>query len=303
VAKSEVQDDLRAHVAAHPEAPHEVFDFLAQHWIKYLVVVRARDGAASEGWKAAAEATEKLLWSVEPKPTIDDHRALTKAIPPLLKSLRVGIAAGGIEEPVASAFFQQLMQCHTAALRAATLAPPAKGKDAKPASRAGQPEFEFDFTRPVELDNPFGAGKVQVNDGDLDFTGEASAAPAVPAAANAVEPGKKAAMPKTQVARLPSKLVVGAWVTVEDAVSRHARPSRLHYVSPRKSHYLFVDRQGNKVFECSRTMLARRIKLGEVVMLDGEPDASLFDRILETLFGKAKKGAGQGAPAGALAPA
>ena len=114
---------------------------------------------------------------------------------------------------------------------------------------------------------------------------------------------KKAAKPKIQVARLPSKLVVGAWVTVEDAVSRHARPSRLHYVSPRKSHYLFVDRQGNKVFECSRTMLARRIKLGEVVMLDGEPDASLFDRILETLFGKAKKGTGHGAPAGALAPA
>jgi hypothetical protein len=36
-------------------------------------------------------------------------------------------------------------------------------------------------------------------------------------------------------------------------------------------------------------MLARRLKLGEVVMLDGEPDASLFDRIMEGVFGKLKK--------------
>jgi hypothetical protein len=55
-----------------------------------------------------------------------------------------------------------------------------------------------------------------------------------------------------------------------------------------KSHFLFVDRRGKKVYECSRSMLARRIKLGEVALLDGEPDASLFDRIVEGLFGKLK---------------
>ena len=57
-------------------------------------------------------------------------------------------------------------------------------------------------------------------------------------------------------------------------------------MSPRKSHFLFVDRRGNKVFECSRSMLARKIKLGQVALLDGEPDASLFDRILAGLFGR-----------------
>jgi hypothetical protein len=84
-------------------------------------------------------------------------------------------------------------------------------------------------------------------------------------------------------------MVVGAWVSVEDAQERHARPARLHYVSPLKSHFLFVDRQGNKVFECSRTMLARRLSIREVVMLAGEPDTSLFDRIMEGIFGKLKK--------------
>ena len=38
-------------------------------------------------------------------------------------------------------------------------------------------------------------------------------------------------------------------------------------------------------------MLARRLKLGEVTLLDGEPDASLFDRIMDGLFGKLKAAA------------
>jgi hypothetical protein len=92
--------------------------------------------------------------------------------------------------------------------------------------------------------------------------------------------------------RLPSALVVDAWVAIEDPQSRHERPARLHYVSPLKSHFLFVDRQGNKVFECSRTMLARRLSLGQIVMLAGEPDTSLFDRIMEGIFGKLRKPAG-----------
>ncbi len=64
------------------------------------------------------------------------------------------------------------------------------------------------------------------------------------------------------------------------------QPAKLHYVSPMKSHFLFVDRKGNKVYECSRSMLARRIDNSEVRILEGEPDASLFDRIMGSLFGK-----------------
>ena len=60
----------------------------------------------------------------------------------------------------------------------------------------------------------------------------------------------------------------------------------LHYVSPMKSHFLFVDRRGNKVFECSRSVLKRRLDNFEIAILDEEPDTSLFDRILNSLFGK-----------------
>ena len=293
IAKVEAQDELRARVAAHPAVPNPVFDFLGEHWIKYLVLVRARDGGNSDAWLAAIETTERLLWSVEPKPTIDDHRALTKAIPPLLAALKAGVKEGGLDEADAADFYQALMECHKAALRAATQDP------TESPSRLAPP-IELGFVRAVTLDNPFGGGKVEVAEDDLDFTGVSAAANEGLALESGTQPARRARM--RQVVALPKEMVAGAWVTVEDPQHK-ARPARLHYVSPLKSHYLFVDRQGNKVFECSRTMLARRLKLGEVVMLDGEPDASLFDRILETIFGKAKTSAGHATQAGALAPA
>jgi hypothetical protein len=278
LAKSEVQDDLRARVAAFPEMPHAVFEFLAQHWIKYLVVVRARDGASSEPWRAASQVTDQLIWSVQPKTTQDDRRALAKSIVELLRSLKAGVTAGGIEAEAATKFYGALMECHTAALRPVQ---PGAAHETPKAFETAAPEL--DFTARVTIDNPFGEGKVEVTDDDLDFTGQAATAMEI-----ATDAPKRPSRPAQKV-RLPSALVVGAWVTVEEAQSRHDRPARLHYVSPLKSHFLFVDRQGNKVFECSRTMLARRLNLGEVVLLEGEPDSSLFDRIMEGIFGKLKK--------------
>ena len=132
---------------------------------------------------------------------------------------------------------------------------------------------------------------------DLDFTAqpataalEAPAAPApAPPAAGSAAP-KPAKAPKRDTIPLPARMVEGAWVELLGA-DDEPQAAKLHYVSPMKSHFLFVDRQGRKVFECSRSMLSRRVKLGEVTLLDGEPDASLFDRIMDGIFGKLKAAA------------
>ncbi|MGE5616217.1 MAG: DUF1631 family protein, partial [Bacillota bacterium] len=110
-----------------------------------------------------------------------------------------------------------------------------------------------------------------------------------PAAGSAPQrPARGTAVP------LPVRMVEGAWVEIamDDG---EPKPARLYYVSPMRSHFLFVDRRGNKVYECSRTMLARRLEDGGISLLDAEPDGSLFDRIMQGLFGKL--GASAPAPA------
>jgi len=278
--------------------------------------VHARDGRQSESWKSALETVDQLLWSVAPKPTPEERRKLPGVIPGLLKRVKLGVAAGGVDEAVATAFFGEMMKLHTDVMRPPPAAPPTKRKEkekAVAASAAGTPARPqpapdakpapapaeakdghgdlLDFTAPITLNNPFGEGKVDVSAEDLDFTaapGSLSVETAPPSAAPGAAPAphRGGTKPRDTI-RLPSGMVVGAWVEIiEAAGGEHRHPAKLHYVSPMKSHFLFVDRRGKKVYECSRSMLARRLKLGEMWLLDGEPDSSLFDRILEGLFGK-----------------
>jgi hypothetical protein len=328
LAKAVAQEELRARMVAAPDAPRPVMEFLAQHWIKDLVIAHARHGKDSDAWKQALETVEQLLWSVAPKASVEEQRQLARSVPALLKGLRAGIAEAGIDDAAAQAFMGELMKCHTDVMRApvASAKKDAAAPAAKPeaaAAKAGAPaprrqlpppDDVLDFTTPVTVNNPFGEGTVEVSSDDLDFTSFDAAAvpaapsapapaPAAPAAAPAAEAkgAARPAKPRQSSVRLPTAMVVGAWVEVVTGTDGTHKPARLHYVSPLKSHFLFVDRQGQKVYECSRTMLARRIKLGEVRLLPGEPDASLFDRIFEGLFGKLKSKGNAGAAAAALA--
>jgi len=338
VAKAVAQDEIFTRVQAAASAPRPVIEFLAQQWIKVLVIAHARDGKDSDAWKGALETIDVLLASLAPKATMDERRQLARTIPGLLKRLKEGAAAGGIDAAASTAFFTELMKCHTELMQATPAAPkppekvkketatadaaggkpaavPAKpGAGAKAATPAKAPagasgkaadaktaaEDFLDFTAPIVVENPFGGGKVEVSTEELDFTADSAPALAEPAAPDSVKaPTGRITVPtrgrKRALIHLPTAMIMGAWVDVLDADGATRRPAKLHYVSPKKSHFLFIDRQGKKLFECSRSMLARRLKIGEVTMLDGEPDASLFDRIMGGIFGKLKAGAPAGA--------
>ncbi len=323
IAKAAAQEEIVARVEKAPHAPRVIVEFFVQHWIKYMLIVHARDGKDSEGWKTALDTIDQLLWSTEPKATVEERRKLASSVPGILKRVREGVTGAGIAAGDSTAFFTALMKCHTEVMQA-----PAKPKEPSLAKKSaatagadkpGSADRSYgvgggakklvpaappppahadllDFTAPLVVDNPFGEGKVEVAAEDLDFTaapppaapaegvgGESGAAPAPapPSAAAAARTSKRA----RETIPLPARLVVGTWVEIiGEGDQRH--PAKLHFVSPMKSHFLFTDRKGNKVYECSRSMLARRIENLEIYLLEGEPDASLFDRIMTSIFGK-----------------
>ena len=127
----------------------------------------------------------------------------------------------------------------------------------------------MDFTAVVTIKNPFGDGKVQVK--ELDFTDQGAASPAA---------GKGAA---TEVEFI-NNVKEGTWVEFREQGEKDKyRPAKLSYISPLRSSFLFVDRLGQTVDECSRTELARLLRLGKVVVMDEVP---LFDRIMNGVVGK-----------------
>ncbi len=301
--RTAAQEEIRARLRDHHPAK-AIRDFLAQQWIKVLLVVHAQSGRESEPWKAALATMDQLLWSVEPKPKQEEQRKLASQVPVLLRSLTTALNSVGVEDSVRQAFYSELMKLHTAvmaldskprgggdthAAKPTATKPPAPGTAAAIAAQLAPPpkteDEALDFTAEITVKNPFGGGEVQVD--ELDFT---EGQPAIEAAPPKAEPAKSGAKPAPEKEKkpakdlaLPSKLKEGVWVGIRDAgkdPDEPRLPAKLLYMSPLKSRFLFCDRGGKKVLECNRAELSKRFRDREVVIIKGDPDASLFERIL-----------------------
>jgi hypothetical protein len=157
---------------------------------------------------------------------------------------------------------------------------PGSGNVARPAAAAAarpQPvafavpdadSDSLDFTAVVTIKNPFGKGQVQVRELDFADLGTASSAQAKGGA---------------KEAEFVNSIKEGTWVEFREGAQDKYRPAKLSYISPLKSSFLFVDRLGETVKECSRAELARLHGAGKVVVMDEVP---LFDRMMNGVVGK-----------------
>jgi hypothetical protein len=235
-----------------------------------MMLIHVRRGTESEPWRRALEVMDQLIWSVQPKDGPEERRKLMVAIPALLKGLTAGLTASGVDAEAREAFFGNLMLFHTAILNA----PPkgaAAGASQEPNSTPGA---GLDFTAPVTMRNPFGEGNVKV-------TGVA--------AELADDKGGRRRWDPTN----PDNLKVGDWLEfkeppVEGAKPKPDLPARLIFVTPRKTRYVFCDRGEKDYIECTRAEIARRLRAGEAVLMDEEPEVPFFERILGGVMGKMK---------------
>lgn len=287
VAEMEIQARIQG-----KDIPAVVVEFLAQQWLKLLLLVHVKEGIESEDWKQGLETVDQLLWSIQAKSGLEERRALAATVPKLVKALTEGLKRASIEDSVRMAFFGELMKLHTKAISAAALSAmqvPAQAvaSPAQPASvriaATGESESadapaqsSLDFTAPLTVTNPFGGGEVKVDPLNLDFTSEAAA-------------GARARR-EASVRRALENLQMGEWMEFRDPDNESARRAgRLIFISPRKTRFLFaVDRAGKEIIECSRAEMTRRLRQGEAVKLDEPPEESLFDRIMHGVLSKLK---------------
>ncbi len=348
LAKTVAQAEIKVRIR-FGRLPRQVLEFLVQLWIKLLLVVHVKDGENSDAWKHALETMDRLIWSVEPKNTVEERRELAKGMPDLLKRLTAGLKAAGVEEAVRLGFFAELRKLHTEVIdkgarvkravaqdaggataqakpdSAMAVEPPSaarepiqlepmpsdpladttpvrpianetKPPESKPAEPkpvqpiafepvpAEPPPAELpEFAPAVTVSNPFGGGQVQVD--DLDFT--------TPSTAEAKHTAQGAIH-----GELPAILKQGTSVKIRETGEKDSgQAARLSYISPLKTRYLFVDRQGKTVLQCSAAVLAKRLRDGEIVIEEPVSEAPLFDRIMGGVVGKLR-GPAAPSPAG-----
>ncbi len=90
-----------------------VLNFLADEWVKLLLLAYARHGNDSDAWKSALETMDLLIWSVNHKQSVDERRKLAAMLPGLLKRLQAGLQGVGTDPDRRKQFFTRLMRLHT----------------------------------------------------------------------------------------------------------------------------------------------------------------------------------------------
>ena len=144
-----------------PHLPEFIRTFLQQSWSKVLATVYERDGHGSPAWEAAVAVADDLVWSVKPKRSTEDRRAMAAKLPGLLMGLQEGLALILFEHEQQRRFLSQLERVHLACLRGRSWIRPrhprrtAGGVLAAPVDEIvlASPAH-YDFDKELESDDP-----------------------------------------------------------------------------------------------------------------------------------------------------
>lgn len=250
-AKAEL---ARATVAAEVETcikgrplPSVVEQLVSEAWSNVLFVTGLKYGFDSAEWKQGVATLEQLIWSVQPPKDAEHRQRLIKLVPVLLKQLRAGLTTISYNPFEMSELFKSLQAAHVACIR---------GQVVVPAPAPTSAEEALEATKP--------APTVQT--------------PAEEPKAEAAE--ENAELPADDPhMRQVEGFSQGSWFEMQGDSDKPLRCRLAAFIKP-TGKYIFVNRNGMKVAEKTRSELARLLKSGGLRSLD---NSMLFDRALETV--------------------
>jgi hypothetical protein len=114
-------------------------------WVRrHLALVHRDEGVGSPRWQEAIELTERLLWSVAPKPDEAARRRLKDSLESLVSGLKAALESAGMPKEARTAFLQELAEVHIARLN-----PDRPGPYAQPPERSTAADtIAFDIRDP-----------------------------------------------------------------------------------------------------------------------------------------------------------
>ena len=115
--------ELRRMLAEVP-VQEGVRQFLFHVWADVLATTAVRDGVAGESIKRMKRAAADLIWSASAKVTREERAEVIRRLPPLLKALREGMSAAGLEAEQQDEHLRQLNNSLAAAFTARAAAIP-----------------------------------------------------------------------------------------------------------------------------------------------------------------------------------
>ena len=254
--------------------------FLSEHWVDVMRAIAVNNDENNVEWQAAEEVMKDLVWSVEAKKSPDERLRLISMLPGLLARINKGLDSIDAGLSQRSAFFDALVQCHSAALKgsepeitpepAALTVPIVQTPETSPG-----PDLE-NVPEQIDLAPSFSPPPPPPSEeGDLLVTRSVN---------NGVEVEEVilvGASPiwradEREIFRQVSELKRGDWVEFHDEEDSLYR-ERLHWISPQRGILLFSNHRSAKAISITPEALARHIRDGKASILHGD---EIFERAL-----------------------
>jgi hypothetical protein len=115
--------------------PTPVRDFLDNVWSRVLQQVWLEYGQSSSQWQEHTAVIVNLLWTFQPKSSIEERNVLARRLPEILKQLKSGMDRVGVAAETQAAFLDACFSLQTESLR--TTLGSSASVDARPLETAG----------------------------------------------------------------------------------------------------------------------------------------------------------------------
>jgi len=270
---------------ALPEMPDIIRSFLVEQWQPVLVHVALKAEHADEAWRNAVQAMDDLVWSVAPKVGAEERLRLVNLLPRLLKQLEVGTQDAGVERSRRESFFSELVQAHAHAIKSGLKHTPPPAPVASVPVPAGAVAASSAPPRPVTpIAVPAPVAEVKHILPSVVMSAPAAGSQHLLGDLPPME--MEQGLASFEVNNLAwdagldkysgyddvvgNQLKKGAWVEFKQKDGQTSR-AKLAWVSPRKSRYLFTNRQGQNGLEYTLAELVALFKRGDASLIEGGP--------------------------------
>ncbi len=231
-------------------------ELLETHFHKFMVMLVVKEGPGSNAWKQSINTIDVLLWSVQPHEQADDRERLQTVNPRLLNNLRKALRIAQRDKDEVEALIGRLMEVQ-------------------------QDSFDTDVSSDVETTS-IAEAEDAVQSEDASESIADSTTDFDSAVVGEVAPEPEELSDDDPVFDQIDALSVGLWVEFigdeDDQSVRCKLAAKINAIDK----FIFVNRQGVKVVEKTRTGLARELKDGTVKIIS---DGLLFSRALESVIG------------------
>ena len=291
-AKMEVDDELNARLADY-EVREFIENFVLDYWRQLMIITLIESGQNSEAWKVQMQVVDDLLWSVQPKATPVERKALTARLPRLVKGIKSGMQMLEMDPVDCSKFLSMLASVHVVSIKNIEETSIAERKLIEAEERLVAERAEAEAQGVLDpaseefikkgLERIFENQNVEDMELDIDFSlfeqGDESEADLDPETADAS---------LMEFIELVTTLDLGDWVEFESDDGTTTR-ARFTWISPNSGHYLFTTREGKKAIDTTMQDLAVELQKGRASIIKSDPDP-LFDRALGDLIDKLEAG-------------